>query len=270
MRVAPKKSLGQNFLVDRKMARRIVDSLELAPGDQIVEIGPGEGALTEYLIESGAKVTAVEIDPRSAEALRERFGDRLTIVEQDFLQIDLGTILDPPPEGGVTIVGNIPYYITSPILFHLFDNREAVKEATLMMQKEVAERLVAQTRTKAYGILSVITQSLTEPKRLFNVPPGCFFPKPRVTSTVVRFRFQDRVDIVGIEKIHRRVVRAGFSKRRKTLNNALSELISNGDERRELFERSGIGSSQRAEELTAEEFAHLARVLADETPGKPG
>ena len=266
MRVEPKKSLGQNFLVDRNIARKIVEAIAPAPDEPILEIGPGEGALTGLLLEAGARVTAVEIDPEAAAAVRDRFGDRIRVIQNDILKVSLAEI--GGAEGRIRVVGNIPYYITSPILFHLFDQREAVSEATLMMQREVAERLVALPRTKDYGILSVITQSLTTPERLFNVPPGCFHPRPKVTSSVVRLRFGDRVDLTGIDRLHRRLVREAFGKRRKTLNNALGGLIPDGSERAELFSRSGIEPGRRAEELTPEEFAHLARVLADAQAGK--
>lgn len=275
MPVTPKKSLGQNFLVDRNIARKIVEAIAPEPGEPIVEIGPGEGALTSLLLEAGATVVAVEIDPEAADAVRRRFagtGDALRIIEQDVLKTSLPEIIREETglaEGeAIRVVGNIPYYITSPILFHLFDQRKSVREATLMMQKEVAERLVAVPRTKEYGILAVITQSLSSPKRLLTVPPGCFHPRPKVTSAVVRLRFEDRVEIEGIEEIHRRLVREAFGKRRKTLNNALGGLIPDGSERAELFERSGIGPGQRAEELTPDEFAHLARVLADAPAGQ--
>ena len=267
MRVEPKKSLGQNFLVDRNIARKIVEALAPEPGEPILEIGPGEGALTGLLLDAGAEVTAVEIDPEAEAAIRGRFGERVRVIREDILKVSIPELGFP---GRVRVVGNIPYYITSPILFHLFDQRLVVAEAMLMMQREVAERLIAPPRTKEYGILAVMTQSLTTPERLFNVPPGCFHPRPRVTSSVVRLRFGDRVEITGIEEIHRRLVREAFGKRRKTLNNALGGLIPDGSERAELFSRSGIEPGRRAEELTPEEFAHLARVFADAQAGKRG
>ncbi len=146
MGVAPKKSLGQNFLVDRGKAEKIVESLDLQQGETILEIGPGEGALTGLLIERGARVIAVEIDHRAAAALREKYGDLLTIIEDDFLRIEPNRLLGSGDSGPVRVVGNIPYYITTPILFHLFDRREQIAEATLMMQREVAERLTAEPR----------------------------------------------------------------------------------------------------------------------------
>ena len=263
MGIAPKKSLGQNFLVDRRVAERIVEALDPGQGETILEIGPGEGALTGLLLDRGARVVAVELDPRAAAALREKFGGELTVLERDFLTVEPESVVDEGTSRGVRVIGNIPYYITSPILFHLFDRREQIAEATLMMQREVAERLTAEPRTKEYGILSVVTQSITHPERLFNVAPGCFFPRPKVTSTVVRLRFEDRVRLEGIEQEHRRLVRSAFGKRRKTLNNALREVIPDGRARGELFERSGIDPGRRAEELTTVEFAHLARLFAD-------
>lgn len=272
-RVAPKKSLGQNFLVDANVAEKIARSFAPEPGEQIMEIGPGEGALTTRLLAAGGKVIAVEIDPRAAAAIRERFGEAVRLVEGDILKTDIAQIARQNGLEKIRVIGNIPYYITSPILFHLIDNRDGVKEAVLMMQREVAERLTARPRTKEYGILAVMTQTYCRPERLFNVPPGCFFPRPKVTSTVVRLKFreeEERKEIDGIEGAHRKLVRAAFGKRRKTLNNSLTELIPNAEERADIFAAAQINPNSRAEELAPEEFLRFARVFAAARPGPAG
>lgn len=261
-RVVPKKSLGQNFLVDNNVAEKIARLFDPEEGEKIVEIGPGEGALTTQLLEKGGVVIAVEVDPRAAAAIRQRFGDRVQVLEGDILQTDITSVARQHGLETIRVIGNIPYYITSPILFHLIDNRSGVSEAVLMMQREVAERLTAQPRTKEYGILAVMTQTYCRPERLFNVPPSCFFPRPKVTSTVVRLTFKETDDVNEVEREHRQLVRAAFGKRRKTLNNSLTELISNAEERAHIFAAAQINPKARAEELTPEDFLRFARVFA--------
>lgn len=269
-RVVPKKSLGQNFLVDKNVAEKIARLFDPELGEKIVEIGPGEGALTTQLLEKGGSVIAVEIDPRAATAIRERFGEQVQVLEGDILQTDLTSIARQNGLATIRVIGNIPYYITSPILFHLIDNRSGVSEAVLMMQREVAERLTAQPRTKEYGILAVMTQTYCRPERLFNVPPSCFFPRPKVTSTVVRLRFKGADDVNEVEREHRQLVRSAFGKRRKTLNNSLTELIPNAEERAHIFAAAQINPNARAEELTPEDFLRFARVFATAGTGSAG
>ncbi len=266
-RVVPKKALGQNFLIDRNIAEKIVREFDPKPGEVVVEIGPGEGALTELLIDSGCTLVAIELDPEAATAIRNRFGDRLELIEKDVLQVDLPELAQRFQAERLRVIGNIPYYITSPILFHLIDARSAVADAMMMMQKEVAERLVAVPRTKDYGILAVVAQTFTRPRRLFDVGPKCFYPPPRVTSAVVRFTFSDMEGIRGCEEWHRRLVRTAFNQRRKTLRNSLSQLLSNPKDRDEIFEQAGITPTKRAEELPPVEFIRFARVLQNAFPG---
>lgn len=260
--VVPKKSLGQNFLVDRNIADKIVRNFAPTAAETILEIGPGEGALTERLLTSGTKLLAVELDTEAADAIEKRFGEQLTLFRTDILKADITRIVAEQNAEKIRVIGNIPYYITSPILFHLIEHRGVTKEAMLMMQREVAERLTAQPRTKEYGILSVMTQTYSTPERLFNVPPSCFFPRPKVTSTVIRLRFNKENQLHGIEEYHRRLVRAAFGKRRKTLNNSLTEILPNGDERSQIFAQAEINPGARAEELSPEEFIRFARVFA--------
>jgi 16S rRNA (adenine1518-N6/adenine1519-N6)-dimethyltransferase len=264
-RPAPKKSLGQNFLVDRNIARKIVDEFGPKPEDVVVEIGPGQGALTGLLLASGCRLVAVELDLRMVELLRAEHGAALEIVEQDVLRVDLAALAREHGVERLRVIGNIPYYITSPILFHLIEQRASVADASLMMQREVAERLVAATRTKDYGILSVMTRTYAEPRLVVNVGPRCFFPPPRVNSAVVSLRFRDMEGITGIERAHGTLVRAAFNQRRKTLRNALASVIADGEQRDRVFNGAGIGATQRAEELTPADFIRLARTWVEET-----
>lgn len=268
--VAPKKSLGQNFLVDRNVAAKIVRLFSPQQGDVVVEIGPGEGALTGDLLASGCRVIAVEIDPEAAAAVERRFGGEVEIIRDDILKTDLTGIAARHGAERLRVIGNIPYYITAPILFHLIEHRNVISDTMLMMQREVAERLTALPRTKEYGILSVAIQTWGEPKRQFNVPPGCFFPRPKVTSTVVSVHFREREGLKGIEREHQQLVRGAFGKRRKTLQNALTELIPDRDERTEIFRKAEIDPQRRAEELAPEEFIRLARIFADARAGAAG
>lgn len=261
-RILPKKSLGQHFLADRNIAEKIVREFDPKPGEVVVEIGPGEGALTGLLIEQQCRLIAVELDPRAAEKIRKEYQGKVEVIEQDFLTIDLAQIAADSGVEQLRVIGNIPYYITSPILFHLINARAAVADATLMMQLEVAERLVARPRTKEYGILAVALQTHAEVKKLFNVGPRCFYPPPNVNSAVVRLQFTERHQLEGIAKQHQQIVRAAFSQRRKTLRNSLAQLIGNPEYREELLRTAGIGPQQRAEELSIEDFLRLARLFA--------
>jgi len=263
--IRPKKSLGQNFLVDRTVAAKIVREFAPARGDLVIEIGPGEGALTRCLAASEATIVAIEIDPRAAERIRDEFGSRIEVIENDVLAIDLKRLAHERGVERARVIGNIPYYITSPILFCLLAARHVVRDATLMMQKEVAARLTASVRTKDYGILAVAVQTYTRPRRLFDVAPGSFRPPPKVTSTVVSLEFLDMEGIDGIEGEHRALVRAAFNQRRKTLRNSLRGLIPNETERERIFIGADIRQTARAEELSPADFIRLARIYADAT-----
>ncbi len=258
--LAARTRLGQHFLVDDNIARKIAATLGEATDDVVVEIGAGEGALTRHLIERAGTVYALELDDRSIARLREVFGDRLRIIHGDALKVDLSAIAS---EHGrrIRIVGNIPYRITSPLLFHLFDHARAVRDAVIMMQREVADRLVAVPRTKAYGVLSVATQFHCAVQRLFTVPPSCFLPPPKVHSAVVRFTFPEVATHAVAPQQFQRVVRAAFGKRRKTLANALKDLIGDGPSLAALAAR--IDLTRRAEELTVAEFVTLANLVAE-------
>lgn len=269
-RILPKKSLGQHFLTDRNIAEKIVRGFDPKPGDVVVEIGPGEGALTGLLCQQGCRLIAVELDPRAAARIRAEYQGNVEVIEQDFLTVDLAQIASASGVEQLRVIGNIPYYITSPILFHLIDAGATVSDATLMMQLEVAERLVARPRTKEYGILAVALQTHAEVRKLFNVGPRCFHPPPNVNSAVVGLQCTKRPELEGIAKQHRQIVRAAFGQRRKTLRNSLAQLIGNPEHREELLRTAGIGPQQRAEELSIEDFLRLARVFAQAAAGGGG
>ncbi len=249
----PLKFLGQNFLVDDNIAAKIAGSLDISPDDYVVEIGAGYGALTKHILKLTKNYTAVEIDRKCVETLHEKFGD-INIIEKDFL-------LTNPEEfpGRIKIIGNIPYNITSKILFKIFSFGGSVSGVVIMVQKEYAARMTSQPRTKDYGIISVQTQFFSKPKYLFSVPPTAFFPKPDVTSAIVRMDFPGKLTS-GIKNIplFQEFVRESFSQRRKTLKNSL-----NG-----FFQKYKIDPaiakfdfSVRAETLTPAEFTALFTSL---------
>jgi 16S rRNA (adenine1518-N6/adenine1519-N6)-dimethyltransferase len=255
---SPKKSLGQNFLTDPNTARKIVAAVRAPEGGAVVEIGPGTGALTEILHERFRNLTAIEIDGRAVAVLRERFPD-LDVRQGDVLEIDWPALAEEKAES-LYVVGNLPYYITSPILFGLLDARAVLHEAVLMMQLEVAQRLVAVPRTKDYGILAVQVQLLARPELLFRVSRNVFFPRPDVASAVVRLGFDDvppSDDAVDPELL-RTVIRTAFNQRRKTLRNSLSHWTRAHD----LALPHGW-DRKRAEELEPDEFVELTRYLQE-------
>lgn len=254
----PKKSLGQNFLRDDNIARKIVAALQPQESDTVIEIGPGEGALTVFLAGRVREMILVELDPRAISVLRDRFGNASThIVQADFLEYDLAEVSRRTGDR-VRVVGNIPYNITSPILFHILDNRAVVKDATLMMQREVARRLVAGPGSKEYGIPSVFCDCFARVEKLFDVSPNVFFPRPEVFSSVVRITplVTPRYPLID-EGFFRAMVRSVFGKRRKTLRNSLLYFL--GDDRELLPEV--IDYKRRPESLSVAELAELSNQL---------
>lgn len=256
MVIRPKHSLGQHFLRDENIARKIVAAVNPQQEDTVLEIGPGEGVLTKYLASSCRRLIVVDIDARVIRRMHATYpAGEIEIRHGDFLDTDLAAMRS----GGAAlrIVGNIPYNITTPILFHILDNRVHVRDATLMMQREVARRLIAQPNTKDYGILAVFTQMFTQVKVLFDVSPSCFFPVPGVMSSVVHLRIRERpLHALESEEYFRSMVRAIFGKRRKTLRNSLRYFLE---------ESSGLPPSfdlsKRPEELSLDRLADLANAL---------
>jgi len=253
----PKKSLGQNFLTDANVAKKIVRSLNLTTSDRLLEIGPGRGALTALLLAEIPKMAAVEIDDHLAAELRSTYGNALTLYHDDVLELDPRTIAKNMG-GAFRVVGNIPYYITSPILFWAIDAAEAICDCTFMMQYEVARRLTARPRSKEYGILSVFAQYYSTPELKFTVAPGSFYPVPDVTSAVVSLDlrkpfFRKAID----DTTFRAVVRGTFSTRRKMLRNGLRAL----DVPSEFFKQSTANFDRRPEELSVEDFVTLSNEV---------
>jgi 16S rRNA (adenine1518-N6/adenine1519-N6)-dimethyltransferase len=259
-RIRPRKSLGQNFLRDDRIARRIVDAVDPRPGDAVLEIGPGEGALTAHLVASGAKLVLVDLDERSVLRMRELYGDTgVRVLHQDVLTVDLPSLAASLGTEHLRVVGNIPYYITSPILFHILDNRRCVRDLTMMVQKEVARRLAANSRTKEYGILSVFCQLFADVKVLFDVQPGSFHPRPEVTSSVVQLAMLDSPRYaLRDEQFFRGMVRSVFGKRRKTLRNGLRYFL-NDDPDGAVPDPSIL--QLRPEDLTVEQCVELSNGL---------
>jgi 16S rRNA (adenine1518-N6/adenine1519-N6)-dimethyltransferase len=262
LNLKPKQSLGQNFLVDENILRNIVRKLNLSQDDAVLEIGPGHGALTRHLVGCIRHLVVVEIDSRIVEELRLEFSSAgVDILHEDFLETDLEHWHDRFGRR-LRLVGNIPYHLTSPILFKVFGNPALVQDLTVMVQREVAERIVAQPGTKDYGILSVVTQFYGEPTLLFDVSPNSFYPKPKVTSTVVGIRMYVQPPYVPVNRtVFRTVVRTAFGKRRKTLRNSLKYLPY--DERTVERIVSGIdfAMNRRPEELTVTDFVSLTRSI---------
>lgn len=255
----PKKFLGQNFLVDDNIAKKIVASLGIAENDTVIEIGPGRGVLTKYIQELTDNFYAVELDRSIFEDLKIEYGGSINLIHKDFLKIDLDADISIDDRSKrFKVIGNIPYNITSEILFRLFESADRVDSAVLMMQKEVAKRLTAVPDTKDYGILAIQTQLHTVPKILFNVPPTAFFPKPNVFSSIVKLDF--RRDLSGIKdrRLFKELVRESFGKRRKTMRNSLKKFF----ERNELdVEKINFDLSRRPENVTIREFELLSNDL---------
>jgi len=260
-RLRPRRSLGQNFLRDANVARKIVDALAPLPGDTVLEIGPGEGALTRELAVRAGRLIIVDIDERVIRAMEEVFsGTPVVILHRDVLTLDLNDLA--ARYGPLRVVGNIPYNITSPILFHALDHRTAVRDVTLLMQREVARRLVAGPGTKDYGILSIMCQFVADVSVLFDVSPNVFYPRPEVTSSLVRLRMLTAVRFpVADEVFFRTMVRGVFGKRRKTLRNSLRYLLP------DIPSLPDVDLQRRPEDLTIAELAHLANLLTATSAG---
>jgi 16S rRNA (adenine1518-N6/adenine1519-N6)-dimethyltransferase len=252
----PKKSLGQNFLIDENISRKTLSLLDIDPNDEFIEIGPGYASLTKYILEKTKHLTCVEIDSVIAEKIAAEYPS-LKIINDDILNVLLGKLSSNPKK--LRIIGNIPYNITSQIIFHVIDQREFVKDLTIMIQLEVAQRIVATPKTKAYGILSVITQSYSKPALLFKIPPTCFFPKPRVESGIIYFDFsKTHNDQIKNHSIFRKLVRTTFAKRRKILSNSIKDISDDFD-----CKTINFDFTKRAEELSVEDFIELSNMISE-------
>lgn len=264
--LAPKKRLGQHFLVDEMVARRIVRASALTEQDTVVEIGPGKGVLTFLMAELAHRVVAIELDGELVGLLRERAVQHanVTVIHDDVLRYDF-LVLAGEDGSRLKVVANLPYNISTPVLFRLLDAKEVFSYLVLMLQQEVADRVVARPGSKQYGVLSVFTQLFTAPRIIMRVSPGAFYPPPKVMSAVVRFDILQhaRVPVRDMEAF-RVVVRAAFGQRRKTILNALyGGLCREGSKERlkMLLEESGIDHRRRGETLDLPEFERLAWIL---------
>jgi 16S rRNA (adenine1518-N6/adenine1519-N6)-dimethyltransferase len=253
------KPLGQHFLIDHNIVRKIVRLAELQPGETVLEIGPGRGILTEALLGASGLVVAVEVDPALCAHLRATLGDRpnFKLVEGDALAYDYAQVPSP-----FLVVANLPYYVSTPLLFRLLQERTRVDRMVLMLQAEVAARLAARPGGKDYGVLSVAAQFCCEVRQAFRVPPTCFRPKPQVGSAVVVLTplLKPRV-AVREEARFFKIVRAGFAHRRKALLNSLRDEGFAAARTVAALEKAGIDPHRRAETLSIEEFAALSAAL---------
>lgn len=251
-----KKHFGQHFLVQPNTIRQIINACQLDPNEPVVEIGPGLGALTGPLLADGHTVTAIEIDRDAKEALREKFNQQaLTIISADILKTPLRSLDLAPP---LKVIGNLPYNISTPILFHLLDNPSLIKDMTFMLQKEVVDRICAEPNSKTYGRLSVMVQQACQVQSLFDIPPSAFAPPPKVMSSIMRLK--PYINKSPYEPLLDRqhfalLVRDAFNQRRKTLRNAL-KLIVNAD----VWEACNIDPQCRAENLSVSDFVNLSNT----------
>lgn len=262
-----KRRLGQIFLVGSRYPRRIVDAVSPQSGETIIEIGPGQGALTELLIESGARVIAIELDRGLIPHLSERFGGNgnFRLVEADALEIDFCETI--APDATARAVANLPYYISTPVLRRLIEHRRCLREMTLMLQREVVERIAACPGGKEYGFLSVLAQLYCEVEKLFDVPPGAFRPAPKVYSSVIRLRTrQQTAAMVEDESLFIELTKVLFAQRRKTILNNLRAGwgrlgLTDGSQVNQLLSSSNLDPQRRAETLSIEEIARLANAI---------
>ena len=263
------KKFGQNFLIDTHVLDKIIAAAEITKDDFVLEIGPGIGTMTQYLAQAAGKVAAVEIDKALIPILGDTLSayDNVMIINEDVLKVDIQKLVEEENGGRpVKVVANLPYYITTPIIMGLFEKHVPIESITVMVQKEVADRMQVGPGTKDYGALSLAVQYYASPYIVANVPPNCFMPRPKVGSAVIRLTTYDNQPVeVDDEKLMFRIIRASFNQRRKTLANGLKnaadldipkELIA------ESIESLGHGPSVRGEALTLEEFAALSNYIS--------
>ncbi len=256
------KSLGQNFLTDKNIIDKIVDVPDVTEDDLVIEIGPGIGVITAEAAERAGKVIAIEIDKNLIPILSDTLGgfDNVEVINQDVLKTDINTLIRDNGYESAKIIGNLPYYITTPIIMYLLEGGVNAESITIMMQKEVADRIKAEPGGKTYGAISVAVQYYCEVETVTNVPKEVFVPAPKVDSTVLKLNLRKTKPVeLTNEKLFFRCIKAGFGQRRKTLLNSLTGLGDvTKDEIRKCLEASEIDEKRRAETLTIEEFAKLA------------
>ena len=264
------KKFGQNFLIDTTVLDRIISSAEITKEDCVLEIGPGIGTMTQYLAERAGSVVAVEIDKALIPILEETLQDydNVTVINDDILKVDINRLVEEKNGGRpIKVVANLPYYITTPIIMGLFESRVPLKSITIMVQKEVADRMQVGPGTKDYGALSLAVQYYASPYIVANVPPNCFMPRPKVGSAVIRLtKYKDAPIKVTNEKLLFQLIRASFNQRRKTLVNGLKnspELQFSKEQIEQALNTCGLSLNIRGEALTLEQFAQLANAFEE-------
>ena len=262
------KKFGQNFLIDTHVLDKIIGSAEITKDDVVLEIGPGIGTMTQYLACAAKKVIAVEIDKALIPILEDTLSEyeNVRVINHDVLKVDIAKLAEEENGGKpIKVVANLPYYITTPIIMGLFENHVPIKSITVMVQKEVADRMQVGPGTKDYGALSLAVQYYAKPYIVANVPPNCFMPRPKVGSAVIRLTRHEQCPVeVEDEKFMFRVIRASFNQRRKTLANGLNnapDIQVSKEDIAKALEELGVGASIRGETLTLEQFARLSNIL---------
>ena len=262
------KKYGQNVLIDTHVLDKIISAAGVTKEDMVLEIGPGIGTMTQYLAEAAREVVAVEIDDKLIPILEETLSeyDNVTIINEDILRLDIAKLADEKNGGKpIKVVANLPYYITTPIIMGLFESKVPLDNITIMVQKEVADRMQVGPGTKDYGALSLAVQYYAKPEIVANVPPNCFIPRPTVGSAVIRLkRYAEPPVTVADEKKMFSLVRASFNQRRKTLVNGLSNAPGiglNKEKVAEALEKMGLSPTIRGEALTLSQFAELSDLL---------
>ena len=262
------KKFGQNFLIDEHVLEKIIQAAGVGPDDFVVEIGPGIGTMTQYLAHVARGVAAVEIDRALIPILKDTLSpyDNVTVINEDILKVDLNQLTEEMNDGRpVKVVANLPYYITTPIIMGLFESHVPVDNITVMVQKEVAERMQAGPGSKDYGALSLAVQYYADPYIVANVPPNCFMPRPNVGSAVIRLQVHKNPDIrVKDESLMFRIIRASFNQRRKTLQNSLSHDPQLGISKEvvaRILEEMGLSATIRGEALSLQQFAQFSDLV---------
>jgi len=263
-----KKNFGQNFLIDQNVLGNIIDAANITKDDFVLEIGPGIGSLTQYLVENAGKVVAVEIDKNLIPILSETMVgyDNLEIINEDVLKLDINALIDEKNDGKpIKVVANLPYYITTPIIMELLERRMNVESITVMVQKEVADRMQAKPKSKDYGALTVAVQYYSDAAINFIVPPGCFMPRPAVDSAVITLNIRrENIYDVKDEVLMFKIVKAAFGQRRKTLLNSLNNAASiplSKEVLTGIIVGMGLDERIRGEALSVEEFAELSNKI---------
>ena len=262
------KKFGQNFLINTGVLEDIIDAAEVTDEDMVLEIGPGIGTMTQYLCENARQVIAVEIDTNLIPILKDTLSayDNVKIINEDILKVDINALAGEYNNGRpIKVVANLPYYITTPIIMGLFESHVPIESITVMVQKEVADRMQAGPGTKDYGALSLAVQYYSKPQIVVNVPPSCFMPQPKVGSTVISLRrHQEPVVQVEDEKLMFKVIRASFNQRRKTLANGLNNyggINLTKEQIQQSIEELGVPVNIRGEALSLEQFAGLSNII---------